>query len=89
MDEIKSDFIPEIWSQQMVDTFKEAITINMIPKRSYGSRLLRAAAKGEDWTKIEKTEEDPHERFTNDAADALAYSLDRDILKRISDGFGE
>lgn len=74
-----NNFIPELWSQQLTDTFKEQLVLHSIPKRSYGERLLRAAAKGEDWTKI-KREENIHERYTSDAADALAYQLDADIL---------
>ena len=68
----------------MIDTFKHNLTINM-SSRSYGTRLLRAAAKGEDWTKIKK-EEKPHDRYTDDAADALAYQLDADILKQLRNG---
>jgi hypothetical protein len=78
-------FIPEVWSKSLLETFKQEITINMLPKRSYGARLLRAAAKGEDWTKI-KREVNIREEYANDAADALAYQLDADILNSLRNG---
>ena len=81
-EKIKNNFIPELWSKAIIDEFKSNITINMLPKRSYGSRLLRAAAKGEDWTKI-KREEDTHETYTDHAADALAYAIDTDVLNSL------
>jgi hypothetical protein len=79
-------FIPELWSTEMLSIRKTELVYNF-PKRSYGDRLLRAAAKGEDWTKIKRVE-DPHETYTDDAADALAYAVDRDILNIFSNRSG-
>lgn len=76
---IDSNFIPELWSQKLMDSFTQSINIK---QRSYGERLLRAAAKGEDWTKI-KRKENINERFTSDAADALAYAIDRNVLNSL------
>jgi hypothetical protein len=79
MAKIKNSFNPKIWSEESLIHFREEIRIN---SRSYGTRLLRAAAKGEDWTKI-KQEENIHDRYTNDAADALAYQLDANVLNSL------
>jgi hypothetical protein len=77
-----TEFIPELWSEALAETYKQTLTIN-IKKRSYGARLLRAAAKGEDWTKIKREERHDPYTYTEHAADALAYSIDNDILKSI------
>ena len=76
METKSNNFIPELWSREVIATFKQQLRVS---SRSYGDRLLRAAARGEDWTNI-KREESLHESFTNDAADALAYQLDRNVL---------
>ena len=79
MAKIKNNPIPELWTQELLDVFKQQIKMST---RSYGVRLLRAAAKGEDWTKI-KREEDIHDRYTDDATDALAHQLDAAILNSL------
>ena len=62
----------------MLDVYKEA-TRRSLNKRPYGERLLRAAAKGEDWTKIKK-EEKIHEEYTYDATGSIAAAIDRSVL---------
>lgn len=75
-EKIKNSFIPELWSEELIEIFKKDTRRT---SRSYGSRLLRAAAKGEDWTKIQR-KETYDEIFTDDAADALAYAIDNNVL---------
>jgi hypothetical protein len=78
-----TEFIPELWSDKLVETMKQTITMNMIPQRSYGARLLRAAARGEDWTKIKREERHDPYTYTEHAADALAYAVDNDVLNSL------
>jgi len=75
----KNNFIPELWSKEFLDVFKQQIRMT---SRSYGSQLLRAAAKGEDWTKIQR-KENIHDCYTDDATDALAYAIDTDVLNSL------
>lgn len=79
-----AQFIPELWSERILGAYKDRIKMKT---RSYGERLLRAAAKGEDWTKIQR-QEDPRETYTEHAADALAYAIDRDILDSLGNRSG-
>ena len=78
-EKIKNNFIPELWSKELIEIFKKDARRT---SRSYGSRLLRAAAKGEDWTKIQR-KETYDEINTDDAADALAYAIDTDVLNSL------
>jgi hypothetical protein len=75
-------FAPEVWSTKIIDEYK--FHIEMVT-RSYGTRLLRAAAEGEDWTKIKRVEEFTHDgtnfqtHFADAAAYAMACRIDNDI----------
>lgn len=87
-------FVPELWSQAVLDEFKKSISIK---HRSKGERLLRAAAQGASQEEIDKIDSEGDSFFTagelygyvqqawaDDAADALAYAIDNDILRRVS-----
>lgn len=89
-------FIPELWSQQVVDSFKLDLNKLFIKRRSKGERLLRAAARGASQEEIDKIDADEdtvtqgelydyvQKRYTDDAADALALAMDAHILGNLS-----
>jgi len=80
-------FIPELWSKEILKAFTVNINMRHEAKRPYGERLLRAAAKGEDWTKIKRVEETPDDAkndWVDVAAYAMAQRIDADILDSIS-----
>lgn len=71
----------------------------ILTRRSYGSRLLRAAANGEDTDKVLRDDEisftmselyeyvkdsDIPSKITDDAAGALAVDIDRIILDSVT-----
>lgn len=86
-------FVPELWSQAVLDEFKKSISIK---HRSKGERLLRAAAQGASQEEIDKIDSEGdgftagelygyvQQAWADDAADALAYAIDNDILRRVS-----
>ena len=86
---MEDKFVPELWSQAVLDEFKKNISIK---RRSKGERLLRAAAKGASQEEIDKIDAEGDgfttgelygyvkQAWADDAADALAYAIDRDIL---------
>lgn len=90
-----SKFVPELWSQVVIDEFKKNISIK---RRSKGERLLRAAAQGASQEEIDKIDAEGdgfttgelydyiQKQWTADAADALAHSIDNDILSGLSSG---
>jgi hypothetical protein len=41
-----AQFIPELWSAEVLDKFKQSIFEGMRPKRSKGAQMLRDAALG-------------------------------------------
>ena len=77
---MSKNFIPELWSTGIMEQYKSVLEMHT---RSYGERLLRAAAKGEDWTKI-KREENIHEEHTFDAVGIMVAALDSNVLAVIN-----
>ncbi len=53
-----SNFIPELWSEQLVKMYRKNIVWDFPKKRSYGERLLRAAAKGASQEEIDNIKRD-------------------------------
>lgn len=52
-------FVAELWSKEMIEHYEKVVWMySQLPKRSYGEKLLRAAAKGEDWRKIKRYDDD-------------------------------
>lgn len=41
-----ASFIPEVWSQQILDTMKQTMWETVMPRRSHGAQLLRDVALG-------------------------------------------
>ena len=93
------EFVPELWSEQIIKEFKFHIHRNHITmKRSKGERLLRAAAQGASQEELDKIDNDEptatvgelydflKEEWANDAADALRYAIDADIMGNLSTG---
>lgn len=92
------DCVPELWSEQVIKQFQFDLGISAISRRSKGERLLRAAAQGASQEELAKIESQPEyvttgelyeyltNEWTNDAADVLRYSIDADIMGRLSTG---
>jgi hypothetical protein len=72
-----SKFIPELWSQQMLDTYKLRSEFHW-PKRSKGAQLLRDAALGHP--EYPEGEFNVHKKYATDAAKYLSAAIDADIL---------
>jgi len=98
MTTLSNTFIPELWSEQIIKDFKFNLTGAIVQKQSKGTRLLRAAALGVPQEEIDKIDNEPDyvttgelyeylkDEWTNDAADALRYAIDADIMGNLSTG---
>lgn len=92
------EFVPELWSEQIIKEFKFHLNMNSISLRTKGERLLRAAAQGASQEELDKIDNQPEhvttgelyeylkDEWTNDAADALRYAIDADIMGNLSTG---
>ena len=58
-------FLAEVWTKALLDAYKDNLMakINIPPKRSKGTKLLRAAAKGASQEEIDKIDRDEETEF--------------------------
>lgn len=86
------DFIPEVWSQEIIASYKEALRPPQ-PRRSKGAQLLRDAALGhpeypsnmftdDNGTDhvMTATEVNIRQQYENQAAKAMLRQIDNDML---------
>lgn len=79
---MSDNFIPELWSDEVLNNYKKGIFDAMLPKRSKGAQLLRDAALGHpEYPKhITATEVTIRYQYAKDAAKALVQQVDNDML---------
>lgn len=81
-------FIPELWSANLIKTYKEAHDLfGKKPKRSPGAQLLRDAALGyPEYPDIKgDATNDLRQTHAADAAAYIANAIDRSILDQLRD----
>ena len=94
MAQTTAEFIPELWSQALVDKLKIEMQMNGGTHRTKGDQLLRDAALGhpeypEYFTKtMTATEVQLREQYAHQAAEQMAKNLDRSILATFADRYG-
>ena len=83
-----TEFIPELWSQQLIETMKTEMIMSGTPKRDKFSQMLRDKALGHPEYPPAKNRtateiKNAQDHWADSAAYGIAVAIDRDILNKL------